>query len=268
GEFLLGGLLGDLLLNFVEVRLSLLHHPLVVHHSHHAHLHHAVVHHPRHRHALVVHHAGHRHHAHLHHAVHGLLIGGHVGFHRLLLSHAGLVERLLNLLGGVHRIDLVRLQRGLILRLLALLLVELGLDVLGGIFEFVSGVLGLLAAGHRHVHGEVVLGAVLLHVGVVDLVGRLVEVLGGHRVGVLVLVCQILQLLRSVLGRRLQVVLLLGDVAGLGLLRIVGGLVGGLGHVLLFLRQFFELVLQLFEFGDVLAALFDGLGLRVERGLG
>src|SRR5262249_1196984 len=126
------------------------------------------------------------------HALHGLLLAL-VGLVGLLGGHVGLLQRLLDLLGGVLRIDLVGLKRGLVAGLLALLLVELVLHVLGRLLELVGGVLGLLGAGHRHVHIEVVLGALLLHAGVVDLVGRVAELLGPLGVGVLVPVGHLLE---------------------------------------------------------------------------
>ena len=223
-QVLVRGLLGDLLLKLGDVR-----HPL---------LHALVAHHGVHRHALV---ARHR-------------VDGHLGHLRLIGGVLGLLDGLRQLLRGLLRIDLVRLERGLVGGLLALLLVDLLLHVLRGVVELGRGVLGLFATHHRHVHGEVVLRALLLHAGLVHLLGR---------VG-----CDVFQLLAHVLGRRGEVVLLLGDVAGVRLLRVGGGLVGGLGHVLLVLREFLQLALQVFELGDLGAPLLDGLGLLLQFVLG
>src|SRR5262249_52529299 len=100
----------------------------------------------------------------------------------------------------------VRLEGGLVVGLHPALLGELGVHVLGGLFELLGGVGGLLGPVHGVVLGQVGLGPLLLHPGVIDLLRR---VRG-----------DVLEVLRHVLGRRLEIALLLGEVLGVRVLRV------------------------------------------------
>ncbi len=176
-----------------------------------------------------------------------------LGLLRLFGGLVRLFDRLGQLLGGVLRVHLVRLKRGLIGDLFRLQFVGLLLERLLGLLQLLGGFVRLVGGGHRFVLVEVLLGR--LH-----LFGAFVDLLGGVRGGVL-------HVLRHVLGLRRQLLLLLGQFLVLALVG-VGRLLRVLGEFLLLLGQLLELLLGLVDLGHVLAALFDLRSLLVERLLG
>jgi hypothetical protein len=194
----------------------------------------------------------------------GLLLG-HVGLLGLFGGALGLFDGLLELLGGVVGVEALGLEGSLVVGFFAAFLVELFLDLTGGLLEFVGGLLGLLGGRLGLVFLEVVAGLLLVLLGLLDGLGSLLQRLSGLGVGGLLALGHLLKLLLDLAGGRLELFLFLGQVTVLfGLL----GLLGFVGDVAFVFGEFFELVFQFFESGDVFTALVDGLELAFEGLLG
>ena len=183
-------------------------------------------------------------------AVHRLVAELLLGLLRVRLGRLGLLDGLGDLVGGVHRRDLHGLQLRLVVGLLPLLIGEgLGhfllcvLQILGGFLPFLRGGVELFVV-------EILLGHVHLFSGHLHFLGRLGD--------------GVLQLRADLFRFRLQIPLLFGQILGVVLLAglvHVGGLVG---DGVLLLGQFAELRLGVFQLGDVVATLFDVLGLVLQ----
>jgi hypothetical protein len=163
---------------------------------------------------------------------------------RLVGRLLGLVDGLGQLLGGLLRVHLVRLHGLLVGDLLRLQVVGLLAELVARLGQLVGRLFGLVGGRLRLVLGQLGRRLVLVLGGVVDLLGR---VRGG-----------VLHVLRHVLRRRGEGVLLLRQVVGLRRgLRLVAGLLGVVGQLFLLLGQVVELVRRVVQLGDVISTLLD-----------
>jgi hypothetical protein len=198
----------------------------------------------------------------------GLLLGilglvlGVISLLGLLRCLLGLFDGLLELLGGVVGVEALGLEGSLIISLFAAFLIELVLEVAGGLLEFIGGLLGLLRGLLRLVLLQILSGLLLILLGLLDGLSSLLQRLGGLRIGGLeVAFGHLLELFLGFIRRRLKLLLFLSQIAVLlGLL----SLLSLFGNVSLVFREFFELVFQFFQSGNVLATLVDSLELMFQ----
>src|SRR5262249_5688545 len=167
-----------------------------------------------------------------------------VGLFGILGGLLGLLQRLGDLLVGVHRIDF-RLHRRLLGRFHALLLVERFRHRLLRFLQLLDRLVRVLRGRRNLLLIEIVLGGVHLLGPVFDVLGRLRR--------------RLFQFLAEFLCLRRQLALLFRQVLGIRLLRLLRLVVGLLGDLAFLLDHLFQLAVGLLQLGDVVAALL-GLG--------